>query len=102
MGLTGARFMLLAIGLPVLLLVALLTGLSMGAAGFDAELIAELRAPRVAAAAGVGALLALAGLAMQVLAQHGIRVGAHISSIADAQDDYFNPTNIPEQLLASL
>ncbi len=41
--------------------------LLLGAAGLDAELILTLRAPRVAAAAGVGALLALAGLAMQVL-----------------------------------
>jgi chorismate synthase len=42
------------------------------------------------------------GLAMQVLAQHGIQVGAHISSIADKQDTYFNPTDIPETLLKSL
>jgi chorismate synthase len=42
------------------------------------------------------------GLAMQILAQHGIRVGAHISSIADKQDTYFDPTNIPEALLKSL
>jgi chorismate synthase len=42
------------------------------------------------------------GLAMQVLAQHGIRVGAHISSISDQQDEYFNPTNIPETLLVAL
>jgi chorismate synthase len=42
------------------------------------------------------------GLAMQVLAQHGIRVGAHISSIADKQDSYFDPTDIPESLLKSL
>jgi len=41
--------------------------LALGSGGFDARLIAELRAPRVAAAAGVGALLALAGLSMQVL-----------------------------------
>ena len=38
-----------------------------GSGGLDAELIATLRAPRVLAAAGVGALLALSGLAMQVL-----------------------------------
>ena len=42
------------------------------------------------------------GLAMQALAQYGIRVGAHISSIADKQDSYFDPTNIPEALLKSL
>lgn len=39
----------------------------LGSGGLDAELIATLRAPRVLAAAGVGALLALSGLAMQVL-----------------------------------
>jgi iron complex transport system permease protein len=38
-----------------------------GTGGLDGELIWQLRAPRVLAAAGVGALLALAGLAMQVL-----------------------------------
>jgi chorismate synthase len=42
------------------------------------------------------------GLAKQVLAQHGIRIGAHISSIADKQDTYFDPTDIPEDLLKSL
>ena len=42
------------------------------------------------------------GLAMQVLTQHGIRVGAHISSIADKQDTYFEPTDIPDALLKSL
>ncbi|WP_088282535.1 iron ABC transporter permease [Ideonella sp. A 288] len=67
MGLTGARLTALAIGLLALLGLSLAAGLSFGAAGLDAELIATLRAPRVAAAAGVGALLAMAGLAMQVL-----------------------------------
>lgn len=42
------------------------------------------------------------GLAMQVLAQHGIRVGAHISSIGDAHDTYFDPADIPESLLQVL
>jgi chorismate synthase len=42
------------------------------------------------------------GLAMQVLAQHGIRIGAHNSTIGDKQDEYFNPTHIPEELLVSL
>jgi iron complex transport system permease protein len=41
--------------------------LLLGSAGLDIELIRSLRAPRVAAAAGVGALLALSGLAMQAL-----------------------------------
>lgn len=57
----------LAAGLLGLLLLAVLAGLALGSAGLDRELIIELRAPRVAAAVGVGALLALAGLAMQVL-----------------------------------
>jgi iron complex transport system permease protein len=39
----------------------------LGSGGLDAELILKLRAPRVLAAVGVGALLALSGLAMQVL-----------------------------------
>lgn len=42
------------------------------------------------------------GLAMQVLVQQGIHVGAHISSIADKQDTYFEPTNIPSELLKKL
>lgn len=42
------------------------------------------------------------GLAMQVLAQHGITVGAHISSIGDKQDEYFAPADIPESLLCTL
>jgi len=42
------------------------------------------------------------GLAMQVLEQHGIHIGAHIASIADTQDIYFDPTDIPETLLKSL
>ncbi len=42
------------------------------------------------------------GLAMQVLAQQGIRVGAHIASIAGKHDTYFEPTDIPEPLLSAL
>jgi chorismate synthase len=42
------------------------------------------------------------GLAMQVLEKHSIRVGAHISSIGDKQDEYFTPTHIPETLLDRL
>jgi iron complex transport system permease protein len=67
MGLTGARLTALAAALLALLAIAVAAGLALGSAGFDRELIAALRAPRVAAAVGVGALLALAGLAMQVL-----------------------------------
>ena len=67
MGLQGTRLAafaaLLTAGTAVLLAAAVL----LGSGGLDAELIATLRAPRVLAAAGVGALLALSGLAMQVL-----------------------------------
>ena len=41
--------------------------LALGSGGLDGSLIVSLRAPRVAAAAGVGSLLALAGLGLQVL-----------------------------------
>jgi iron complex transport system permease protein len=41
--------------------------LALGSGGLDASLIVSLRAPRVLAAAGVGSLLALAGLGLQVL-----------------------------------
>ncbi|MBL8351954.1 MAG: iron ABC transporter permease [Burkholderiaceae bacterium] len=64
---TGARLSALAVALLALLAAAVAAGLALGSAGLDRELIAELRAPRVAAAVGVGALLAQAGLAMQVL-----------------------------------
>ena len=61
---------------PAVLRVALLASataavaalaLGLGAGGWDWQLIVTLRAPRVAAAAGVGSLLALAGLGLQVL-----------------------------------
>ncbi len=41
--------------------------LALGSGGLDWQLIVTLRAPRVAAAAGVGSLLALSGLGLQVL-----------------------------------
>lgn len=53
-----------ALGLAFL---AVGAGLALGSAGWDWPLIVALRVPRVLAAAGVGALLALAGLVMQVL-----------------------------------
>ena len=53
--------------LPALLLAVTAAALHFGSAGVDLEMIRNLRAPRVAAAAGVGALLALSGLAMQTL-----------------------------------
>jgi iron complex transport system permease protein len=57
----------LFVGLPALTLAVLVLSLLVGSAGLDFELIASVRAPRVAAAAAVGALLALSGLAMQAL-----------------------------------
>jgi iron complex transport system permease protein len=57
----------LAAALGLLTLLVIGAALAIGSAGFDVEAIRSLRAPRVAAAAGVGALLALSGLAMQSL-----------------------------------
>ncbi len=67
MELTSPRRRRLIAVLLALLALSLAAGLMLGAAGLNVDLIVTLRAPRVAAAAGVGALLALAGLAMQVL-----------------------------------
>lgn len=67
MGLSTTRLRALGLALAGLLVVAVLASLALGSAGLDRELILALRLPRVAAAVGVGALLALAGLAMQVL-----------------------------------
>lgn len=53
--------------LPALALVMFAVSMLVGSAGLDLELIRSVRGPRVAAAAGVGALLALSGLAMQAL-----------------------------------
>jgi iron complex transport system permease protein len=54
-----------AVVLATALVAVLAVGI--GAGGWDWALIVTLRAPRVAAAAGVGSLLALAGLSLQVL-----------------------------------
>jgi iron complex transport system permease protein len=54
-----------ALAIATALVAALALGL--GSGGLDWQLIVTLRAPRVAAAAGVGSLLALAGLGLQVL-----------------------------------
>jgi iron complex transport system permease protein len=67
MPLSAARLLALAAAMALLLLALVAAALALGSAGFDTELIRTLRAPRVAAAAGVGALLALSGLAMQSL-----------------------------------
>ncbi len=57
------RIALLAIATALVAALAL----GLGSGGWDWQLIVSLRAPRVAAAAGVGSLLALAGLSLQVL-----------------------------------
>ncbi len=67
MPLTGTRLAWFAAVLVASTLAVLALSLLIGSAGLDWQLIRALRAPRVAAAAGVGALLALSGLAMQAL-----------------------------------
>ncbi len=67
MPLSGCRLAWIASVLVAATLVVLMLSLAIGSAGWDLDLIRTLRAPRVAAAAGVGALLALSGLAMQAL-----------------------------------
>ena len=67
MGLQGKQLAAFAALLVAATLLLLGAAVLLGSGGLDAELIATLRAPRVLAAAGVGALLALSGLAMQVL-----------------------------------
>ena len=56
-----------AAALTVAALLIFSASLLLGAGGLDFEMIVTLRAPRLLAAAGVGALLAQAGLALQVL-----------------------------------
>lgn len=67
MGLAGSRLATFAALLVAATLALLAAAVLIGSGGLDAELITTLRLPRVLAAAGVGALLALSGLAMQVL-----------------------------------
>jgi iron complex transport system permease protein len=67
MPLSARHLMLLAAALAAGTLALVVLALLIGTAGLDVQLIRTLRAPRVAAAAGVGALLALSGLAMQSL-----------------------------------
>jgi iron complex transport system permease protein len=83
------------LGVATALVAALALGL--GSGGWDWQLIVSLRAPRVAAAAGVGSLLALAGLSLQVLLRNpladpyvlghstGASVGALIALLLGAQ-----------------
>jgi iron complex transport system permease protein len=85
-----------ALGLAALALAVAAASLLLGAGGLDAELIVSLRLPRLLAAAGVGALLALAGLALQVLLRNpladpyvlgtsgGASVGALLALMAGA------------------
>ena len=67
MPLVTTRLLAFASAMVAALLLVVAAALVFGSAGWDVELIRSLRAPRVAAAAGVGALLALSGLAMQSL-----------------------------------
>ena len=67
MPLSGKRLAALAIALVLLTLALIAAAMAIGSAGFDVQMIRDVRAPRVVAAAGVGALLALSGLAMQSL-----------------------------------
>jgi len=67
MPLAGARLFALVAALLAATLAIVAAALAIGSAGLDLEMIRTLRGPRVAAAAGVGALLALSGLAMQSL-----------------------------------
>jgi iron complex transport system permease protein len=88
-----ARLAAVLVGGTVLLVVA---ALLIGSAGLDRALIMTLRVPRVLAASGVGALLALSGLAMQVLLRNpladpyvlgtsgGASVGALLALLAGA------------------
>lgn len=54
-------------GLPLVLALVVLLALAVGDGGWDAVIIWQLRLPRVLAGLGVGALLAQAGLLMQIL-----------------------------------
>lgn len=68
----------------------LASALAAGSAGWNVDLILALRLPRVLAAAGVGALLALSGLMMQVLLRNpladpyvlGTSGGASVGALA--------------------
>ena len=69
---------------------AIVLGLSVGAGGWNWAIIEQLRIPRVLAGAGAGALLAEAGLAMQLLLRNpladpyvlGASAGAGMGAIA--------------------
>ena len=54
-------------GLPLLLAAVVAVALSVGEGGWNADIVWQLRLPRVLAGMGVGALLAQAGLVMQIL-----------------------------------
>ena len=96
MELQGQRLAAFAAALVAAAAALFVIALLVGSAGLDGALIATLRAPRVLAAAGVGALLALSGLAMQVLLRNpladpyvlgtsgGASVGALLALLAGA------------------
>ncbi|CUA98930.1 ABC-type Fe3+-siderophore transport system, permease component [Thiomonas bhubaneswarensis] len=77
-------------GLPVLLAVVVAVAVSVGEGGWNADIIWQLRLPRVLAGMGVGALLAQAGLSMQILLRNpladpyvlGASGGAGLGAIA--------------------
>ncbi len=77
-------------GLPLLLAAVVGVALSVGEGGWNAVIIWQLRLPRVVAGLGVGALLAQAGLAMQILLRNpladpyvlGASGGAGLGAIA--------------------
>ncbi len=80
----------LALAVGGALCAALALGLAVGAGGWQPALIEQLRLPRVLAGAGVGALLAQAGLALQLLLRNpladpfvlGASAGAGFGAIA--------------------
>lgn len=90
------RMRRIGIGLVLASLVVFAAAVRIGAAELDAGMIVALRLPRVLGAAGVGALLALSGLAMQVLLRNpladpfvlgtsgGAAVGALLALMAGA------------------
>ena len=77
-------------GLPLLLAAIVAIALASGEGGWNSQLVAELRLPRVLAGIGVGALLAQAGLAMQIVLRNpladpyvlGASGGAGLGAIA--------------------
>lgn len=90
MGLTDQGTSRLRWGLPLLLAAVVAVALSVGEGGWNADIVWQLRLPRVLAGMGVGALLAQAGLSMQILLRNpladpyvlGASGGAGLGAIA--------------------